>query len=66
MKLSLHILKPTVFELPTWKEIKENKALLFTWISPTEIPNIIFWRSITVRWRWPPIIWVSCFTDAED
>jgi len=66
MKLDIRVLGPTVFVFrPNWKEIKENKALLFAWIARTEVKNIIFWRSITLRWGWPPIIWISCFTDDE-
>ena len=67
MKLSLNVVGPTVFVFrPKWEEVKENKALLFSWLAQTEVSNIIYWRSLTLRWGWPPIIWVSCFTDTDD
>ena len=67
MKLSLKVLSPTLFVFsPKWEEVKEKKAVLLAWLNPTEVSNVIYWRSLTLRWGWPPIIWVSCFTDAED
>jgi len=66
MRLSLKVVGPAVFVFrPKWEEVKKDKALLFAWLAPTEISNTIYWRSLTLRWGWPPIIWVSCFTDNE-
>lgn len=60
MKLALKVVGPTVFRFAL-----ENKAVLFASLNPTEVSNIIYWRSLTLKWAWPPIIWVSCFTDDE-
>lgn len=66
MKLALEIIGPTAFVWPTWSSIKRDKNLLFVLITETEAPNIIYWRSITLRWGWPPILFVSCFTTTDD
>ena len=64
--MELEVLEPTVFVGPRWANIKRDKNLLFVWMNPTEVSNVIFWRSFTIRFGWPPIIYVACFTDTED
>jgi len=57
---------PLAFVPPYWEAIKRDKALLFVWIGETELANVIYWRSITLRVGWPPIKFVSCFTFTDD
>ena len=65
-KLALELIGSAVFTGPRWRDIKLNKNLLFVWITETSAPNLILWRSITVTWHWPFIIWVACFTDKDE
>jgi len=66
MKLSLKVVGSTVVALTKWAEVKKEKALLLAWLAQTEVSNVVYWRSLTLRWGWPPIIWVSCFTDIKE
>ena len=67
MKLRLRLVGPTVFIFrPSWEQVKHDKGVIFAWLAPTEVSNIIYWRSLTLKWGWPPVIWVSCLTDDGD
>ena len=45
---------------------KPNRAVAFFWMAETEVPNIILMRIIVLRLRWPPIKWVTMFTDRKE
>ncbi len=65
-KLILEVIGPTVFTGPKWQEIKEDKNLIFVWITMTSVTNIVLLKSITLTWRWPFVRWVACFTNVDD
>ena len=65
-RMALEVLEPTAFVGPRWEYIKRDKNLLFAWINRTVVSNVIFWRSFTIRFGWPPIIYIECFTFVDD
>ena len=42
----------------------ENKLIVLAWVAETEVQNKIAVRFISIGWRWPPVKWVTAFTDA--
>jgi len=44
----------------------EDKALIIAWAAETEAQNLTWMRLATVKWRWPPIKVITCFTDFTD
>lgn len=66
VKVVIEVLGPTAFTMSTWSDIKEYKGILFLWIRQTSVANVISWFSITLKWGWPPIRWVNCFTSDDE
>lgn len=66
MKLDIKVVGPTVFTITEWAEVKKDKELLLVWLAQTEVSNVVYLRALKLRWGWPPIIWLSCFTDIEE
>ena len=53
---------PKTFQIfPSWRD----KAFILSWVAETEAPNLIWIRLITIKWRWPPVVCVEAFTDAD-
>jgi len=41
----------------------DNKTIVLGWVAETEVQNIILMRIITIKWSWPLVKCVTCFTD---
>ena len=58
--LSLEVEGPKVRNVP-WIS-RRDKAIVCGWAQNTVVPNIIWFRLLTIKWRWPPIRVFTCFT----
>ena len=58
--LRLEVDKKKVFSLEL---SRSDKAIILSWVAGTEVYDIIWMRIITIKWCWPPIRCVKCFTD---
>jgi len=45
---------------------RPTKTLVLTWHAETEVPNMSYWRWVTLRLRWPPIRVIECFMDNRE
>jgi hypothetical protein len=59
-KLRLEVSTEKTFSL---EFSRSDRALILSWVAETSAPNIVWMRLITIKWRWPPIMCVTCFTD---
>jgi len=60
--LYLEIIGPKTFSIDfSWSD----KAIILGWFAETSMANIIWMRLITIRWGWPPVRCVECFTDVD-
>ncbi len=62
--LRLELIGPTVRYGPFISP--EDRAIVCGWRRETEAPGIIWFRLLTIKWRWPPIKIITCFTDCDD
>lgn len=58
MELCLEVDREKIFSLQF-----SDRAIIISWVAETSAPNIIWMRLVTIKWRWPPIKCVACFTD---
>jgi len=58
--LSLEVEGPKVRTGP-WIN-RRPKAIICGWVQNTVVPNLIWFRLLTIRWRWPPAQVITCFT----
>jgi len=62
MSLKLWVMKPAQFNwCISWREM----AIILSWVASTEVKNLLWLKLMTIKWRWPPVKSVTCFTDAE-
>jgi hypothetical protein len=59
-KLSLEVDKEKVF---SFVFSRSDRAIIISWVAETSVSNMVFLRMITIKWRWPPVKWITCFTD---
>ena len=59
-KLMLEVDKKKVFSL---EFSRKDRAIIISWVAETSAPNIVWVRIVSIKWRWPPIKCVTCFTD---
>lgn len=62
--LRLGLIGPPIRNGPwiSWKD----KAVGCGWTRRTELPNIIWFRLMTIKWRRPPIKVITCFTSIDE
>ncbi len=58
--LCLEVDKKKVF---SFEFSKSDRAIIISWVAETSAPNMVWLRIVTIKWRWPPIKCVTCFTD---
>ena len=59
--LRLEVDKKKVFSLQV---SLSDRAIILSWVADTSAPNLIWMRLVTIKWRFPPVRCVTCFTDA--
>lgn len=45
---------------------RSDRAIIISWVAETSASNMIWLRMVTIKWRWPPIICITCFTDKQN
>lgn len=45
---------------------RSRRGLILAWVAETEAPNILWVRVVTLKIGWPPLHWVSGFTDRNE
>ena len=45
---------------------RRDRALVLSWAAETEAPHILWVRGVTLKIGWPPLHWVSGFTDRNE
>ena len=58
--LCLEVDKKKVFSL---EFSRKDRAIIISWVAGTSAPNIVWVRIVSIKWSWPPVRWVICFTD---
>ncbi len=58
--LCLEVDKKKVFN---FEFSRSDRAIIISWVAGTSAPNIAWMRVVTIKWRWLPIVCVTCFTD---
>ena len=62
--LSLEVVGPVVRNGPIIS--RKDRAIVCGWRRETVSPGIIWFRLLTIKWHWPPVKVITCFTDCED
>ena len=59
-KLMLEVDKKKVF---SFEFSRSDRAIIISWVAETNVSNMVWIRIVSIKWRWPPIRCVTCFTD---
>jgi len=54
---------PTVFQAGV---SRPDKAVILHWVGMTNFSNIIWQRFVVLKFRWPPVRSISCFSNIEE
>ena len=44
-----------------WREA----TIVLGWVAETSAPNMVWMRIISIKLGWPPVRWVTAFTDTD-
>ena len=58
--LCLEVDKKKVFSL---EFSMSDRVIIISWVAETNVSNMVWIRIVSIKWRWPPIKCVTCFTD---
>lgn len=53
----------TVFQVGV---LRKERAFALHWTGMTNVPNCLWQRFVVLRWRWPVVKTLSCFTGIKE